>query len=62
MVVHGGSADVTAMIEAARNSEVIILAQCLNAVKPKLMMKGGRTCDVVTHGPSNRGAILGGGE
>jgi hypothetical protein len=42
MVVHIGSADVICLITFARKTEILGLAQCLNAVKPKLMMRGGR--------------------
>ena len=42
MVDHIGSANVNSMIDAARNTEINGLAQRLNAVKLKLMMKGGR--------------------
>jgi hypothetical protein len=42
MVVHIGSAHVIALIDFARNTEMLVIAQDLNAAKPKLMMRGGR--------------------
>ena len=48
MVVHIGSANVIIMISiCARKSEIIILAQDLNAAKPKLMMRGGRNVSIL---------------
>ena len=42
MAGHIGSANVICMIENARNSEMLGLVQYPSAVKPKLMMRGGR--------------------
>ena len=42
MAVHIGSANVNGLIDAARNTEINGLVQGLNAVKPKLMMRGER--------------------
>ena len=42
MAVHIGSVDVIIGIDAARNTDMLQLAQNLNAAKPKLMMRGGR--------------------
>jgi hypothetical protein len=41
VAVQFGNANVTALIAIARNTNMLIIAQNLNAVKPKLMMRGG---------------------
>jgi hypothetical protein len=42
VVVHFMSANVSIAIDVARNTEMLGIAQGLNAARPKLMMRGGR--------------------